>query len=118
MRDQLDADLAQTGEWVTLRRMARTPAVGVVKQVSLWMVLSGYQPSDMVQGSGITQEDQRAIFSPTLILAAGWPSAGGNPVPARGDRVQSARGLQSVIACSGRVIGGVLVRIEAQLRGM
>src|SRR3954469_23921581 len=71
MIDRLNADLAASGEYVTLRRMARPPATGVLKQVDLWMVLTGYAASDMIQGSGIIQEDQRAIFSPTPLVAAG-----------------------------------------------
>jgi hypothetical protein len=114
---ELDAALAEAGETVRLLRMTGTGAQSrVLKEVSCRMVLRGYRPSEVSQGSGITQQDQKAIFSPTPIIAANWPGDG-RYVPRNGDRLISTRGVLTVQAAAGVIVDDRLVRIEAQVRG-
>jgi hypothetical protein len=112
----LDDALAQAGESVRFLRMAKPPATGVVASVTCQALIRGYAPSDLSPGSGIGQQDQLLIVSPTPIVAAGWPGAG-SPIPAQGDRVQTARGTLTIQASAGTYMQGTLVRIEIQVRG-
>jgi hypothetical protein len=115
---ELDAALAEVGETVRLLRMTGTGAQSrVLKEVSCRMVLRGYQPNEVVQGSGITQQDQRAIFSASPIIAANWPGDG-RYVPRAGDRLVSNRGVLTIQAAAGLYVDNRLVRIEAQVRGV
>jgi hypothetical protein len=116
MIDALDDALAQSGESIRLLRMNAPPATGIAHEVTCLAMMRGYAPLEVVVGSGITQQDQKAIFSPTPILTAGWPGTA-NPVPRVGDRVVSVRGVLTVQAAAGIYVQGVLVRLEAQLRG-
>lgn len=115
--DALDAGLAANGESVRLMRMATPPATGILMEVACMAVMRGYAPSEVAAGSGITQQDQVMIVSPSSLVAAGWPGAGLSPVPRKGDRVVTATGVMAVQAASGISVGGELVRIEAQVRG-
>jgi hypothetical protein len=112
--DALDASLALDSETVRLLRMAGA-VVGM--QVTCLATIRGYKPSEIVAGSGIGQQDQLMITSPTLLAAAGWPGLNLSAVPKQGDRVMSNRGVLTVQASVGLYVQDVLVRIEAQLRG-
>jgi hypothetical protein len=116
MIDALDAGLADTGEQVRLLRMARSPQTGIVAEVTIHTMIRGYSPIEVAAGSGISQQDQKMIFSPTPIRAAGWPGTA-NPIPREGDRVVSTRGVLTIQAAAGIYVKNVLVRIEAQVRG-
>jgi hypothetical protein len=114
---ELDAALAEAGETVRLLRMTGTGAQSrVLKEVSCRMVLRGYQPNEVVQGSGITQQDQRMILSPTEIVAANWPGDG-RYVPRAGDRLVSNRGVLTIQSAAGIYVDDRLVRIEGTARG-
>jgi hypothetical protein len=113
----LDAGLAQAGETIRLMRLASPPASGIAAVVTCLAAVRGYDPSDISPGSGITQQDQKMILSPTLIVAAGWPGAGLSPVPRQGDRIVSNRGPLTIQDAAGTYVQDVLVRIEARVRG-
>lgn len=110
--DELNSGLAMAGESVSLRRLATPPATGFIYQVDCLAVIRGYSPSELAAGSGITQEDQKMILSPTALTAAGWPG-----VPRRGDRVVTNRGVMTVQAAAGLYVQDALVRIELTVRG-
>jgi hypothetical protein len=114
---ELDAALAEVGETVRLLRMTGTGAQSrVLQEVSCRMTLRGYAPNEVVQGSGITQQDQRMILSPTRLIAENWPGDG-KYVPRAGDRIVSTRGVLTVQAAAGIYVDDRLVRIEGQARG-
>lgn len=116
---QLDYALGIAGEQVRLLRMAAPPASGVANEVDVQAMVRGYAPSEIVQGSGITQQDQLCILSPTTLVATSWPAPGQSPVPKIGDRVVSTTGrVSTVMAAAGITMGTTLVRIELQIRGM
>lgn len=116
MIDALDMGLAQAGETVRLMRMVASPGSGIASQVTCLAVIRGYAPSDLVPGSGINQQDQKFIFSPTPIVAANWPG-NGNFIPRQGDRIATNRGVLTVQAGAGIYVQDTLVRIELQARG-
>jgi hypothetical protein len=114
---ELDAALAEAGETVRLLRMTGTGAQSrVQKEVTCRMTLRGYAPNEVVQGSGITQQDQRMILSPTQIIAANWPGDG-RYVPRAGDRIISNRGVLTIQSAAGVYVDDRLVRIEGTARG-
>src|SRR5574340_945654 len=122
----LDRQLAANGEDAVLPRY--TLAAGnqqVPTPVKIRVQTQGYQPHELIQGSGILQGDVKVILSPTQINAAQWP--GGSPVqpgaydpriPNKGDRFVigghpfTVQGLAAV-----RRVNGEIVRMEAQCRG-
>lgn len=112
--DDLDAGLAENGEAVRVLRLATPPATGVAKEADCNALIRGYQPSDLVPRSGINQQDQTAIMSPTVFNAVAWPAPG---IPRQGDRIISNRGPLTIQACAGLYVGNTLVRIEASVRG-
>lgn len=114
LADDLDRELALYGETIRVLRMARPPASGIVIEVSCMGVVRGYNPVELSAGSGINQQDQLVILSPTPFVAAGWPG----PIPIEGDRMVTNRGAQTIQASAGIYVGNVLVRIECQIRGM
>lgn len=113
----LDDALHQAGESVRLLRMATAPASGIASEVTCLALIRGYAPSELVAGTGIGQQDQKMIISPTPILMAGWPGGGGSPVPRQGDRIISNRGPLTIQDAAGFYVADVLVRIEIQARG-
>lgn len=113
----LDDALETAGETVTLRRLAKPPATGIIAEVVCKGLLRGYAPSDLVPGTGIGQQDQKMILSPSAIIAAGWPGGGGSPVPQQGDRLRTNRGTLTVQAAAGIYMADTLVRIELQAKG-
>lgn len=119
----LDRSLARSGEDVILRRI-----VGTTAQVNIDCParahVRGYEPSQLA--GSIIQGDRQVIMSPTDIDRAQWP--GGQPVtspapaadpriPVNGDRVIIQGQSTVVIAADPVVRGGVLVRINIQVRG-
>jgi len=121
----LDAALALDGEDIVLRRVT-----GAANQAhfdcTCQAFVRGYQPHELIAGSGIIQGDSKVIISPTQIDAAGWPGAQAvtsppstiDPrIPRKGDIVVVngiARGVQGASPTN---IDGVLVRIDMQVRG-
>jgi hypothetical protein len=88
--------------------------------------VNGYKPVELIANSGIQQGDSMAILSPTQINEAQWPGAfvpgqpgvaTGDPrIPMKGDRMIVGGKTRSVQAAATRDIGGVLVRLEVQIR--
>lgn len=109
----LNGMLATMGESIVLRRPGGM-------DVTCQAVVRGYAPSEMVTGSGITQQSQKIIIGPSEIIAAGWPGGSGPGdirVPANGDRVLSSRGALRVESAVGFYVEGELVRIEMIVKG-
>jgi hypothetical protein len=120
----LDAALAAVGETIRLVRLIGNPRTGQSStEVACRAMIRGYAPSDLANNSGITQQDQQIIVSPTAIRAADWPGPGGQRgpgdplVPRQGDRVLSNRGVLTIQAATGLYLDDTLVRIEIQARG-
>jgi len=113
----LDANLSLYGETIRLLRMAKPPATGIAKEVTCMAVIRGYAPTELSPGSGINQQDQRLILSPTPLIAAGWPGPGLKALPLEGDRIVSNRGALTIQAAVGIYVKNELVRIECQVRG-
>ena len=77
-RSRLDAALQRQGQDVILTRSTLGPGgVGIPNSVTCRARVIGYQPKDLVQGSGIVVGDRKVIMSTTQIDAARWP--GGSP---------------------------------------
>jgi hypothetical protein len=110
----LDAALLTNGESVRVLRMKAPPATGIQLEADCMAVVRGYRPTEMIPGSGISQQDQFVILSPTGLAAVSWP---GNGMPRNNDRFVTNRGPLTVIASAGIYVANVLVRIEAQVRG-
>lgn len=118
--DELDSGLAEAGEVVSLVRLLTGGATFAA--VGCPATIRGYNPSDLVAGSGIGQQDQQVIMSPTRLRASGWPGTATRPpgdplVPKQGDRIISNRGVLTVQAANGIYVESTLVRIEMQARG-
>lgn len=83
----------------------------VSKDVTCAAFVRGYQPKDLVPGSGITQQDVKVILSPTDLVD--FPGI----VPTRNDRIIRQGKPLAVQAATGIYVAGTLVRIEVQARG-
>lgn len=116
---RLDAALARSGETIRLQRLTGTQQI--VFEVECRAVVRGYQPEEIVSGSGITQGDSKVILSPSEIERKGWPGpqphSGDKRVPIKGDRIIRQDRPMAVQAAAGIYVDGELVRIEAQVRG-
>jgi hypothetical protein len=99
---QLDADLADAGETVTLIRGNSS--------ASFLAVVSGYTPQEIQPGSGIVQGDSRVVLSPTGL--ASFPA-----LPKRNDKLRVAGVQWNVQAVNPLSFGDTVVRIELQIRG-
>ena len=127
----LDSALARNGEDVTLIRTTLGPAGSLIPfSVDCRAQVRGYQPHDLIAGSGIVQGDSIVTLSPTEINAAQWPgpvvvAVGANapgtdarvPSKNRGDRIVIAGKARAVEACAPVYLNGVLVRLVCQVKG-
>lgn len=120
----LDDSLSQHGTTIILQRMTPAPnGAQVFSAVTCKALLRGYAPSDMIGNSGITQQDQVVIISPSEINEAQWPGGapdnapGDKRVPRAGDRIRSQRGTMTIQAASGIYMQDTLVRINISARG-
>jgi len=128
---QLDRALARNGQDITLQRLTLGPnGQQIAFSVGCRAMVTGYQASELIAGSGIVQGDSHVILSPTEINEAQWPGpsivAAGGAAPGTDARVPSkSRGDRCVIAGKARAveagtpfyIDGELVRIELQVKG-
>ena len=119
-----DRNLARNGEDVILTRNTIGPnSVQIPVSVKVRAKVSGYQPQELIAGSGIVQGDVKIIISPTQIDAAQWPGTvptnpKGDPrIPIAGDTFMVAGRTLTVKAAIPRRIDDVLVRMECQARG-
>lgn len=115
---QLDAALREAG---TPARLIRPLTGSAVFALDCLITMRGYNPTEIVPGSDISQQDQQFVLSPTALLAAGWPGLpvrANNPlVPRNGDRIVANGASSTIQAASGVYVGGVLVRIDGRTRG-
>ncbi|KFC73200.1 hypothetical protein FG93_01944 [Bosea sp. LC85] len=100
----LDQELGESGQSVTLSRPAGGPADLVCQAF-----VRGYKPEQLV--GAITQQDSLVILSPTALAAVAWP------VPEGGDRVKVGAVWKRVQAAGPIYMAGVLVRVELQVLG-
>lgn len=119
---RLDGSLARVGEDVVLRRNTLGPGgVQIPFDATVRAQVRGYEPAELT--AAVIQGDSRVILSPTQIEQAGWPGATAAPVtgdrrvPRRGDVVLVQGTPRHVFAAAPKYVGGVLVRIELQVRG-
>lgn len=108
--DLLDASLARSGETVRVLRLTGA-AQTVSKDLTCAAFVRGYQPSELIAGSGLTQQDVRVILSPTDL--ATFPGV----VPVRNDRIVRQGKPLAVQAATGIYNGTTLIRVEVQARG-
>lgn len=111
-RAALDQALAVTGAPATLNR----GSIAAPESVALRAHLVGYQPSEIVAGSGLQAGDTRAIWSATPILAAAW-GADSSGLARKGDWMTiDGRNRMIIAAWPAPRVGGEIVRYEAQIR--
>lgn len=120
--DDLDAELADDGEEIRLRRVIGTTTQSNV-DVDVIAAVRGLNPDELV--GSITQDELMCIFSPTQINRAQWP--GGQPITAtddprvpsknRGDKAYVRGKWRTVQWGVGKYPHGELVRIEMRVSG-
>ncbi len=103
----LDAALREDGEDIVLRRMTHVGTISTPSdRPGIRAHVRGYRPDELV--GNIAQGDRQVILSPSGL---------GGDLPIRGDSVViDGRGCYIQAAAMLRV-GGVVVRIELQVRG-
>lgn len=126
-RDRLDRQLRRSGERITLERHMLGPnsTKVLVASAECWAKLTNYTAQDVAAGTGIQQQDVKAILSSSELDRQGWPGAApvkaGAPDPRipknQTDRVRAARGSFAIQDGRPTYVDGVLVRLELQLRG-
>jgi hypothetical protein len=116
--EALDADLAQFGETVTLKRRIGT-GVSFVSltcraSVRVWMSRKGNEPI----GDGPAQIYNKVTFSPTDLNPQVWPgAAGGSPYPAKGDFIVVKGVAKAIEACNPIMVNDTLVRLDCLILG-
>ncbi len=120
-RADIDAALAEDGEWIELHRLVGTQQIPIklrcrafVRGVSAEML-----------AAGVKQDTSTVIISPTEIIAKGWPGPNSSATPATADRRVPKLGDKALIAGKIRQIevalptyvDGELVRIELRVQG-
>lgn len=115
----LDRQLARHGQDVVLQRQIGLNQAWIPVGVRAQVI--GFQPHELIVGSGIQQGDSKVIISPTQIDDAQWPGGTVNPIgdiriPVKADRMVIGGRTRAVQAAAARYIAGELVRIEVQVR--
>jgi hypothetical protein len=115
----LDRHLQLKGEDILLRRTVGSNTTDVACRAKV----SGYQPQEIVSGSGLMQGDSQVIISPTQIIAAGWPGdaasqvVGDSRIPKSGDFAIISERRRTVKAAVPIYMANVLVRIVMTVGG-
>lgn len=120
----LDEDLRENGEWITLRRIAGAAQYPINIDVNVRALVRS--PTAAQLQAGFSQANSFVIMSPTEIRQAQWP--GGQPpgtlnadVPrgggANGDRVIIALRTRNIEHVNPIRVDGQLVRIELRVAG-
>lgn len=100
---RLDASLARRGQTIRLRRDAVTITVkGFVR---------GFTADELVAGSGISQDQDKVILSPSSL--SGWAG----PPPGEDDWCEIDGKFRSVVLGRAIKMNDVVVRIELQVKG-
>ena len=93
-RAALDTMLARNGVGAVLTRNTLAPGgVQIPVSVNVRVFANGYQPHEMIAGSGIVSGDTKVVMSFTEIEVANWPGKTptnypGDPrIPVKGDMV-------------------------------
>lgn len=119
----LDDELASAGESVTLTRDDASGSYSVPFLAFVRTQQFGRGFSQSGQMSFDTQMSVSVIYSPTPIIAAGWPNGaityGGRDarIPRKPDTLLTSRGALTIQTAVGIYMGGTLVRIEATALG-
>jgi hypothetical protein len=121
---QLDRQLTQHGESVTLIRyvLAAVGRLGV--PVTMLAFVRGYKPEAIVEGSGIVMGDTKVTLSPTGFAAAQWPASHpSNPttedirIPIKNDTIVISGRPTTVQGTEPVRIGDTIVRFDVRVRG-
>lgn len=104
----LDRQLSMHGQTVTLRRGAKGAATATLTVKGF---VTGFKADEIVPGSGISQNDDKVIVSPSSLT--GWPDA----LPGADDWCEINGKFRAVVVGRVRKIGDVIVRIELQVKG-
>lgn len=103
----LDADLREDGEDIVLRRMTHVGTTSTpADRAGIRAHVRGYRPDELV--GSIAQGDRQAILSPSGL---------DGDLPKRGDFVLIAGRSCRIEAVAEIRVGGVVVRIELQVKG-
>ena len=109
----LDRALAAHGTDAVLRRWTGTGPARTHVDVTVRVRAEDYQPAELV--GGIMQGDTRVIMSPSQVIAAAWP--GPQDWPRIGDKLVIDGPERNIEAAPPVRIGGVVVRLNLQVRG-
>lgn len=106
----LDRALSINGETITLRRTT-VPSL-IPLDVKVTANVAGYQPQELISGSGIVQGDAKVILSVTEMKRRQWVWP-----PKVNDKCVVDGKVKTVLAVNPFNMNDTLVRIELQVRG-
>lgn len=117
---KLDAHLARSGEWVTIRRSIWIGGVRSDDEVNVLAFVRGYDAAEL--SGGIVQGDTKVTISPSGIIAGNWPADRPSDgldhrVPAPGDTIVIKGRARNIESPAPKYVAGELVRIDLQVRG-
>lgn len=119
----LDRALDAAGQSVVLNYYTGAGTSKVKYSVTCPAMVRGFTATEVIPGSGISQQDSRVIISPTQINQRQWPGPAvkgpADPrIPKAGVTDVTVNGVtKAVISAVGLYIDGTLVRIEIALKG-
>jgi len=117
----LDAELAESGEWIELHRLLGTQLIPIKLKLRAFVRPVGVEELT----AGVKQDTSNVIISPTEIIKKGWPGPNSSATPTTTDRRVPRLGDKAVIAGKTRNIDaampiymdGELVRITLRVLG-
>lgn len=120
-RADLDAALAEDGEWIEIHRLVGTQQIPI--KVDCRAFVRGITAAQLA--AGVKQDSSNVIISPTQIIEKGWPGPNSSATPTTTDRRVPKLGDKAVIAGKTRQIevslpiyvDGELVRIDIRVLG-
>jgi len=120
-RADLDAALAEDGEWIEIHRLVGTQQIPI--KVKCRAFVRGITAEQLA--AGVKQDTSNVIISPTQIIEKGWPGPNSSATPTNIDRRVPKLNDRAVIAGKTRVIevalpiyvGTELVRIDMRVLG-
>ena len=120
-RADLDAALAEDGEWIQIHRLVGTQQIPI--KVDCRAFVRGVSAEQLA--AGVKQDTSNVIISSTEIIEKGWPGPNSSATPTTTDRRVPKLGDKALIAGKIRQIevalpiyvDGELVRIDLRVLG-
>ena len=109
--ERITALIAQFGQPVTLQRLTGT-TTQVRHDVVCQAVVRGYEPHELISGSGIVQGDRQVAISNAEITDAQWPGP-----PRANDKCVIDGRQTNIQACDSRRLRNDVVLHLIQVRG-